>query len=340
MLSIKEVAKITGLSIATVSRALDPRYAKLVKASTREKILKVCDLADYRPDISGRSFVTGKSYKIGFISGDLAGDCGNLIFGRFLQGVTLELQNNNYSLILLGTTVGQEEQIINFLRSNVADAYILGKTLVTDNVAEAISRCKAPVLMFDKRHNIPNALWLQRNIRPAFEKIWNNIPVELYDKILFCAQPSIAARYDVALECAPKEAKLPLLLLESGREFSETRYLARQEALKHLEYLEKFKIYWCSSDLLALGIKDAIQETTGKVAGVDFYLIGFDNIEDICNFQEKPYLSTVDNCFEKVGQNAARLLLDSLMNKNTQDFIEYESIYIERKSFPKLKNNI
>ena len=92
--------------------------------------------------------------------------------------------------------------------------------------------------------------------------------------------------------------------------------------------------------MLALGIKDAIQETTGKVAGVDFYLIGFDNIEDICNFQEKPYLSTVDNCFEKVGQNAARLLLDSLMNKNTQDFIEYESIYIERKSFPKLKNNI
>ena len=64
MLSIKEVARLTGLSTATVSRALDPRYADRVKPSTRKKILAVCDSADFRPDAAARSFVTGKSYKV------------------------------------------------------------------------------------------------------------------------------------------------------------------------------------------------------------------------------------------------------------------------------------
>ena len=337
MLSIKEVARLTGLSTATVSRALDPRYADRVKPSTRKKILAVCDSADFRPDAAARSFVTGKSYKVGFISGSPACDCGNRIFGCFLQGVTFELQKHNYNLLLLGAHPDGEEQIINFLRSNVADAYILGNSLVTAKVAEVISRCKAPVLMLEKQQSIPHALILRRNIRPAFEKIWKSIPAELYGSLLFCAQPNVSSRYETARECAPANVKIPLLLLESGKEFPETRYLARIAALKQIDYLKKFKIFWCSSDLLALGIRDALEETTGLVAGKDFYLIGFDNIESMGNFYETPFLSTVDNCMEKMGQLAARMLFDTLQGVQTVDCMDFSSVYIQRKSFPDIK---
>ncbi|MBR2873208.1 MAG: LacI family DNA-binding transcriptional regulator [Lentisphaeria bacterium] len=337
MLSIKEVARLTGLSTATVSRALDPRYADRVKPSTREKILAVCDSADFRPDAAARSFVTGKSYKVGFISGSPASDCGNRIFGCFLQGVTFELQKNNYNLLLLGAHPDGEEQIINFLRSNVADAYILGNSLVTENVAEVISRCKAPVLMLEKQQSIPHALILRRNIRPAFEKIWKNIPVGLYDRVLFCSQPNVSSRYETAQGCAPAGVKIPLLLLESGKEFPETRYLARQAALKQIDYLKKFKIFWCSSDLLALGVRDALEETTGQVAGKDFYLIGFDNMESMGQFYETPFLSTVDNRMEKMGEVAARMLLDTLQGVKTADCMDFSSVYIQRKSFPDIK---
>jgi DNA-binding LacI/PurR family transcriptional regulator len=336
MLSIKEVARLTGLSTATVSRALDPRYADRVKPATREKILAVCDSADYRPDVAGRSFVTGKSYKVGFISGSPASDCGNRIFGCFLQGATFELQKNNYNLLLLGAHPDGEDQIINFLRSNVADGYILGKSLITKNVAEAISRCKAPVLMLEKQQSIPHALILRRNIRPAFEKIWASIPADFYSKVLFCAQPAVSFRYETAQTCAPAGVKLPLQLLESGKEFPETRFLARQAALKEIEHLKKFKIFWCSSDLLALGIRDALEETTGQIAGKDFYLIGFDNMEAMGNFHEAPFLSTVDNCMEKMGQLAARMILDTLQGVKTADCMDFSSVYIQRKSFPDL----
>jgi LacI family transcriptional regulator len=339
MLSIKEVARLTKLSTATVSRALDPRFSHKVKAQTREKILSVCDLANYRPDVAGRSIATGKSYKIGFISGAPASDCGNPIFSCFLKGVIFELQKNNYNLLILGTTPTEENQIINFLRSNVADGYILGNSLVTPSVAEAISLCKAPVLMLENNKIIPNALVVKKNINNAFKEIWENIPKEYYNKILFCSQPVLGDRYNTALKFAPQEANLPLFTLSCGKEFPETRYLSRICALKNLDYLLKYKIFWCSSDLLALGIKDAIEENTNLVAGKDFFLIGFDNMEIKGEYSTLPFMSTVDICYEQMGQEGAKMLLDNLNGKKTSSTIEYNSIYISRQSLPKLNNH-
>lgn len=333
MLSIKEVARLTGLSTATVSRALDPRYADRVRPATREKILAVCDSADYRPGMAGRSFVTGKSYKVGFISGDPAGDCGNLLFGHFLKGVSQELQINNYNLLLLGADSGSEQKIVDFLRSNVADAYILGNPLVTDKVADIISRCKAPVLMLEKQQRIPHALILRRNPRPAYKKIWECLAPEQYGEILFCCQSLVKERYNTVMECAPPGVKIPFLQFESGREFAETRSLARKLALARMEQLKKYRIFWCSSDLLALGVKDAFEESCGMKAGKDFFLIGYDNIESKGRFCEKAILSTVDNCMEEMGEKAARMVLSALNGERTVECVDFESLYIERESF-------
>ena len=82
-LSIREIAEKTSLSIATVSRALDPRFVHKVKEETRLKILRYCNECDYRPNNAGRSLVTGKTFKVGFISGQIAGDLGDKHFSYY-----------------------------------------------------------------------------------------------------------------------------------------------------------------------------------------------------------------------------------------------------------------
>lgn len=339
MLSIKEVARLTGLSTATVSRALDPRYAEQVRPATRKKILAVCDSADYRPGMAGRSFVTGKSYKVGFISGAPASDCGNQLFGHFIQGAAFELQKSNYSLLLLGAPPDGEQQIIDFLRSNAADAYILGNALVTDKVAKAISRNKAPVLMLQKQSAFPNALTLHRNICSAFREIWERIPREYYGKVIFFGHEFLRDRYECICQCAPEGVELPSCFIPGIKEFMETRYRARQGALKNLDRLKQFKIFWCSSDLLALGLKDALEENTSLAAGKDFYLIGFDNIENCGNFCTPPFLSTVDCRMEETGRLAARMILDTLAGKETPANVEFDAVFLPRASFPDLNKN-
>jgi DNA-binding LacI/PurR family transcriptional regulator len=50
-------------------------------------------------------------------------------------------------------------------------------------------------------------------------------------------------------------------------------------------------------------------------------------------------MSTVDICYEQMGQEGAKMLLDNLNGKKTSSTIEYNSIYIPRKSLPKLNNH-
>lgn len=341
MFSIKEVAKLTGLSTATVSRALDPRYADKVKPENRKKILEICDSFNYRPDMAGRSFVTGKSFKIGFISADPAGDCGNQLFGFFLQGAAFELQNAAYNLLLLGSppTPERDSQIIDFLRSNVADGYIIGNSLVTGKVAEVVQNCKVPVLMLERELGSANALIVRRSLKPAFREIWSDIAPEFYGRVVFCSQENVLNRYDIACECAPPGVKLPLIGIQSGKNFAEIRYLAANDARKKISLLTKYRIFWCSSDLVALGIKDALEET-GLESGKDFFLIGFDNMEEVSSFSTAPELSTVDSCWEKIGRLSAKMLLEAINGKISSRTVEFQLPYLRRKSFPGVNVNI
>lgn len=335
MLSIKEVARLTGLSTATVSRALDPRWSSRVKAETRAKILAVCDSADFRPRMAGRSFVTGKSFKVGFISGDPAGDFGNPLFSRFIQGASLRLQSGGYSLLLLSAPHApeQNEKVADFLRSGVADAYILGSALVRGRTADAVRKCRAPVLMLERQQEFPDALIIRRDPRPAFREIWRNIPPRWKDKVAFCAMDAALYRYNAVRECAPEGFSLPLVKLGGSKNFLEIRNDARDAAAKLIPRLRKYELLWCSSDLAALGVKDALQEE-GLQAGKDFFLIGFDNMEETTRFESAPFLSTVDSCWEELGDRAAAMILGALDGRTPPSPAEFPLRYIPRTSFP------
>ena len=65
-ITIKEIARITGYGVGTVSRALstDP---KLIKNETRKKIIAFAAKHGYVKDLTARSLVTGTSYDIGLV---------------------------------------------------------------------------------------------------------------------------------------------------------------------------------------------------------------------------------------------------------------------------------
>ena len=334
MLSIKEVARITGLSTATVSRALDPRYADKVKPETRKKIIEVCDSGNYRPGIAGRSFVTGKSYKVGFISGAAADDFGNLLQGFFFQGLGFELQRSGYNLLLLCApdTDEKSDLVVDFLRSGVADAYIMGTSLLTEKVRQALDECHVPVVCLSRSLGAENGIEIDVDIRPAYREIWKRIPEDLLDKTLYCCRNREEKKFKIASELSPPGFVLPFAELPTSCNFSEVRAHAAAAAASLIEKLLQYKIFWCSSDLMALGIKDVF-ERRGLIAGKDYYLIGHDNIEALSSYSGTPFLSTVDGAWEKEGICAAQMVLEALNGKKMQS-LNFPLDYISRESFP------
>ena len=75
MATIREIAELAGVSIATVSNVLNNKPG--VKQETAETILQIADKLNYRPNLNARSLKLGDSRTVGIITEDFqhAGDC-------------------------------------------------------------------------------------------------------------------------------------------------------------------------------------------------------------------------------------------------------------------------
>ena len=99
--TIRNIADLCGVSTMTVSRVFNPENADMVKESTRKKILAVAKQYGYHPVMIGKSFSSGKTYKVGLILDAMTADLSSPTFSRFMEAVCAELQTRNYSLVLL-----------------------------------------------------------------------------------------------------------------------------------------------------------------------------------------------------------------------------------------------
>ena len=68
--TIKDVAKLAGVSISTVSRVIND--SKPVSPEVRKRVVKAIETLEYEPNEVARSLVTKKSNLIGVIVDDIA----------------------------------------------------------------------------------------------------------------------------------------------------------------------------------------------------------------------------------------------------------------------------
>lgn len=102
--TVKDVAKLAGVSTATVSRVInnDPRISE----KTRKKVLKCIDKLGYRINNIARSLKTNRTYSIGFICPELA----NNFFMSVAKGVEDELRKQGYSVMVCNSNESVEEE--------------------------------------------------------------------------------------------------------------------------------------------------------------------------------------------------------------------------------------
>ena len=336
MLTIREIAKKTGLSTATVSRALDSRFAGKVKESTRKRIMTVCDRGNYRPSITGRSFSMKKTYKVGMIFGSIERDLGNPLCGLFMRGVCDELQKAGYTSIVLHAAPPQDRGVIDLLRSQVADAYILGTSMISEPVLDSALRSDTPVISLGSVGQNCDLTGVRRDLEPAYRDIWSRIPASWSGKIAFCqARMSMADdKFSVLRRTAPAGFRCDRIALEFPcLDFCFDRFSARTAAMSMLDRLAGYKLLWCGSDLTALGIKDAL-ETAGLTVGRDIFLIGNDDLENLAGGTAMhPFLSTVDEHMEEYGRLAAAQAVNCI-GRTADEPVILKADYIVRDSFP------
>ena len=101
--TISDVAKLAGVSTATVSHTIN--NTRYVSNETKEKVYRAIEELGYTPDASARSFRTGKKKIIGFIVPDIA----NKFFATMIESVEKYLSANGYQLIIANTRENMDQ---------------------------------------------------------------------------------------------------------------------------------------------------------------------------------------------------------------------------------------
>jgi LacI family transcriptional regulator len=101
--TIKELARVSGVSVGTVSRALNG-YAD-VRPETRERIVRLARELDYTPAASARSLVTRRSHIIGVFmeTGEGHPDLQHPFFHEVLGGLKTRVGSNGFDLLLFAS---------------------------------------------------------------------------------------------------------------------------------------------------------------------------------------------------------------------------------------------
>ena len=90
--TIKDVAKRAGVSISTVSNALNG--VDVLTPKTKKRILGVAKKLNYIPDLRGRNLKAKKTKIINFFTSEISGD----YFHQVVEAMVTECEKNDYSL--------------------------------------------------------------------------------------------------------------------------------------------------------------------------------------------------------------------------------------------------
>ena len=146
--NIKTLAAQLGLSIATVSRALQDSH--LVAVDTRKRVQDVARELNYCPNPYASSLRKQRSKTIAVIIPEIA----NYFFSQALKGIQQVVEKEGYSLLVNVTneSLKKEIEIVQHLRGARVDGVIIALSSETDSVdhLRALKDQKIPLVFFDR----------------------------------------------------------------------------------------------------------------------------------------------------------------------------------------------
>jgi LacI family transcriptional regulator len=120
-ITIADVAAAAGVSLMTVSRAMNDREG--IHPETRERILKIAEKLGYHPSQIARGLVTHQTATLGLVMPDVA----NPFFAQIARGAEEIAYKNGYNLFLINTAedLNREKNALNSLLEKEIDGAVL-----------------------------------------------------------------------------------------------------------------------------------------------------------------------------------------------------------------------
>ena len=163
-ITIRQLARLSGVSVGTVSRALNG-YAD-VRPETRERIMRLADELDYTPAAAARSLVTQRSHVIGLVldTGEGNPDLQHPFFHEVIVGLKDHIGASGFDLLLFaserpGNGYGPHSYLKRCRHHNV-DGVVLMGTDPEDPEVRRVVASELPTAGVDAELDGPNTTFV------------------------------------------------------------------------------------------------------------------------------------------------------------------------------------
>ncbi|MFV8817568.1 LacI family DNA-binding transcriptional regulator [Haliea sp. E17] len=336
MVSIKEVAEIAGVSVATVSRTLS--RPEKVAESTREKVMAAVERCGYVTNVMASNFRRRKSQTIVVLVPDIA----NLFYSSIVQEIEFVARKHGYQ-ILLGETQ-QDPEIESaysaLVSQRMADGIIsLGMNIpfrVDPRRKSADQKWPPLVMVGEYTGKIPLPKVGIDNVQAAADATRHLIDLG-HSHIAFLGGPKDFSLCKERLKGFRREMRRAGLSAPSSHiQYGEFKLASGySEAKSVLQCSPRPTALFCANDEIAMGAMKALREAGLRVPR-DISIIGFDDL-DIAGYCATP-LTTILQPRRKMGGSAMELMLGLLggdTSVNTSITLPHQLIIRESTAAPR-----
>jgi LacI family transcriptional regulator len=341
MATIKDVARVSGYGIATVSKALNDKDN--IKKSTKLKIRQIAKEMGYVPNNSGRNLVSKQSHMIGVIFEERSDfGIGHPFFGEILDLLKKQLELHDYDIVLIGKSKGTYiDTYIEHCIQDGVDGIVIMSEVMDGYQMQKLLDSNIPTVLFDfYRENKTTVISKNEDsiyniVKHAYELGHTRIGY------LYGSRKDIVGRLRLnGFMRAINDFGLitkPTWQLESFKYLFEPAYYEVKYLIEHSKD-DLPSIIICTSDILAMAAICAISESGLKVPD-DISVTGFDNIKYSAFYN--PPITTISQDYTKIAEVICEELLKQINNPNYEvKHLEIDTKLVTRHTLKPIKNGV
>ena len=329
IMNIYDIAKLSGVSIATVSRVIN--NSPKVSEKTKKKVWDVMNEYDYTPNVFARGLGLNSVKTVGLVCPDVS--------DRYMANAIAYLEKNlrkyGYDSILMCSGFDYEGKVeaVKILLDRRIDAMILvGSHYAGDCGQNDIQYLqdaaqKVPVVLMNGYVRVPGVYCvLTDNYKAVYDTVCNLIEagrkkiVFLYDANSYSTTKKLEGYQDA--------------LIDNGLKVQDAyKVLMPNNVLKARDLLVKKKLDFdaviASDDAMAVGALKYVHQINKSIPE-DVNVVGFNNSElCVCCY---PEMSSIDSQEEELSEIAVDSLIKVLAGKSVRQKMEIPCKFIKRNT--------
>lgn len=311
---MKDLARMTGLSLATISRVFNG--SELVTEKTREIVLEAAKSLNYRPNKMAAALRSGKSNTIGVVVPVISRD----VFVVAIKSIEEILSKAGYNIIICQSheSLEREKAILDNLSQLSVDGVIISLSKETTQIdhLQDLREAGIPVVLFDRKIELGNFNTIVIDNYTGAHRATTHLIEQGCKRIIHLAGKDSVSIF------SERRRGFEAALIEHGFAMDTERSIPFddddprdiQQLKEMLSSDNRPDAIFANGDIAALVALNILSELNISVPS-EVAVVGFGN-NVFCSYLN-PSLSSVSQSSEEVGKVAATSLLDELASASS-----------------------